>query len=88
MATRKTTLMLSEDVIEGYKIEAAKAGRSLSRVIDEALRAVRQKTPDSRPERWALPTLGGGHPLPDIDWSSNAAIEEFLEGDLPLDKQR
>lgn len=80
--------MLSQDIIEDYKVDAARLGRSLSSVIDEALHRARRTVSQARPERWALITLGGGHPLPDIDWSSNAAVSEYLEGDFPLEKQR
>ena len=80
--------MLSEDVLEGYKIEAARVGRSLSHIVDEALRSAKQKSSATRSERWILPVLGGGHPLPDLDWSSNAAVRDYLEADLPSDKKR
>jgi hypothetical protein len=88
MAHRKTTLMLDEQLIADFKIRAAKTGRSLSSMVSEAMRSYDERKSEPRPDRWELPVLGGGNPLPDIDWNSNAAVWEYLEGDLPLEKQR
>ena len=41
----------------------------------------RKETPTTKPERWVLPALGKGHSLPDIDWTSNVAVERFLDAD-------
>jgi hypothetical protein len=88
MAHRKTTLMLEEQLIADFKIRAAKAGKSLSSMVSEAMRAYDERQSEPRPTHWELPVLGGGGELAPIDWSSNAAVLEYLEGDLPLEKQR
>ena len=81
--------MVDDRVWAGAKVRAAQDGRSLSNVIEEFLASYggRPKKED-QPERWVLPVLGQGQPLPDIDWTSNSAIWDCLEGDLPLEKQR
>ena len=79
--------MLDEQLIADFKIRAAKAGRSLSSMVAEAMKSYDERKSEPRPDRWELPVLGGGHPLPDIDWNSNVAVREFFEDDLPLEKQ-
>lgn len=89
MATRKTTLMLEDSLIADFKIRAAREGRSLSSMVAEAMRTYDPRgEAKPRPEKWEIKVLGTGQPLPNINWSSNAAVWEYLEGDLPVDKQR
>ena len=70
--------MLDEQILTSFKAQAARAGRSLSSLVEDAMRRYDRKESSARPERWPLMVLGGGHPLPDIDWTSNVAVEEFL----------
>jgi len=76
----RTTLTIADDLLAEYKQVAATTHRTLSYVIQDALRETlaRRRTAAARqPVR--LPVIGGGGLLPGVDISDNARTLELLE---------
>lgn len=77
---RRTTIRLDDRLLARAKEHAARTGRTLTAVIEDALRAAlgrsRQK---SRRERLALPTFGSGGVLPGVDLDDSAALLDLMD---------
>jgi hypothetical protein len=86
----RTTIRLDEDLLREAKAYAAATDRTLTRLIEDALREVlaRGRTARAR-RRVALPTVGGSGPPPGLDLDRNSAVLDFMEGlDDPSRRQR
>jgi hypothetical protein len=90
-APMRTTLNLDETLLADFKLIAARSHRSLSSVIQDALRealaARAQRSPRAPLE---LPVFrGGGGVLPGVDLDSNAALLDLVdEADGVYDRYR
>jgi plasmid stability protein len=74
----KTTLNIDEQVMVRLKAEAARQGRTMSEMVETALR--RSLEPDRpRPPLRPLPTFRGGRELVDI--SNRDALYRLMEED-------
>lgn len=75
--TMKTTLNIDDSVIERLKQEAARQGRTMSELVESALRLLflmRRKRPDLPP----LPSFASRGAL--VDVSDRQALYEAMEG--------
>ncbi|MDH3402616.1 MAG: ribbon-helix-helix domain-containing protein [Acidobacteriota bacterium] len=76
----RTTLNLADDVTRAVKQEAAASGRTMTEVIETALRdALLRKAPPPTPFELRLPTVGGT-PRPGVDLTDRDALYELMEG--------
>lgn len=76
----RTTIRLDDDLFAQAKQYAADTGKTLSAVIEEALRefVARRRLPARRkPER--LHTVGGSGKLPGVDLDASASLLESME---------
>ncbi len=76
----RTTIHLPDDLLVRAKRVAADSNRTLSAVIEEALRASLSKRRDRPRVRVELPTFGEGGPQPGVDLDDSAALFELMEG--------
>ena len=77
----RTTIRLPKDVVQAVKRLASDTDRTMTRVIEEALREIlarRDQPPKSRKVR--LPTFAGGGLRPGVDLDDSAALLELMEG--------
>lgn len=76
----RTTVRLPDDLMKAVKRHAADTGRSLTAVIEDALRAdlARKERLEARGPV-TLPTYGSGGPLPGVDLDDSAALIERME---------
>ena len=85
----RTTLTIDADVLSAFKRVAADTHRTLSGVIEDALREqlarLRARGETSGAD---LPVVHGGAVLPGVDLTSNAAMQRLLDDGLPLEKLR
>jgi hypothetical protein len=76
----RTTVRLDDDLLARAKAFAARTGRTLTAVIEDALRAAlareRRRPREARPE---LPTFGSGGTLPGVDLDDSAALLDVME---------
>jgi hypothetical protein len=77
----RTTLNIDEALLADFKQLAARSHRSLSSVIQDALReALATRTERSPRALDDLPVFrGGGGPLPGVDLDSNAALLDLVD---------
>ena len=85
----RTTLTIDADVLSAFKRVAADTHRTLSGVIEDALREqLTQRRARGETSGADLPVVGGGAVLPGVDLTSNAAMQRLLDDGLPLEKLR
>jgi len=78
----RTTLTIDDHLLAEYKKVAAQTHRTLSYVIQDALRETlmrRHEAAARHPVR--LPVIGGGGLRPGVDLDDNARTLELLEGE-------
>lgn len=82
----RTTIRLDDELLARAKTLAARTGRTLTAVIEDALRAAlaqgRRRPPAERIE---LPSFGAGGVRPGVDLDDTAALLDLMEtrGDPP-----
>lgn len=76
----RTTVRLPDDLLRAAKIHAAESGRTLTALIEEALRAA-LASPEGAAAGGAvsLPTYGSGGVRPGIDLDDSASLLEAME---------
>ena len=86
----RTTVRLDERLLREAKALAARERRTLTAVIDDALRQflARKSAPRAKRAPVKLITFGGGGLRPGVDLDDTAALLDLMEADLPLDKRR
>lgn len=77
----RTTITLDDQLLVEVKRLAAESGRTLSAVIEDAIRAALARRSAARhDEPVKLPTFrGGGGVRPGVDLNSNAALLDVME---------
>jgi predicted transcriptional regulator len=77
----RTTIRLDDDLLHEAKAYAVATDRTLTRLIEEALREAlaRRETRPAR-RRVRLRTFKGGGLQPGVDLDSNAAFLDLMEG--------
>jgi hypothetical protein len=72
------------------KERAARSGRTIAAVLEDAVRAGLQPAPggDAALSPYTVPASGSGGLVAGVDLSSNAAVQEALDRDVPLDALR
>ena len=76
----RTTIRLDDDLLVEIKEIAARSDRTLTSVIEDALRemlARQRKTEEREPVR--LTTVSGGGPQPGVDLDDSAALLSLME---------
>lgn len=78
----RTTIRLNDELLREAKRRAAESGRTLTSIIEDALRekffrAHKSKTP---PRKIRLKTAGQGGVQPGIDLDDSAALLDAMEG--------
>ena len=73
----KTTLNIDDKIMRRLKEESVRQGRTMSELLESALRAMFQSR-KSRKDLPPLPTFEGGTPR--LNVANREALEEFMEG--------
>ena len=81
----RTTIRLDADLLARAKQLAARTGRTLTAVIEDALRSALARPRSRRnPEPVELPTFGSGGTRPGVDLDDSASLLDVMEsGDAP-----
>ena len=77
----RTTVRLDDRLLAAAKAHAARSGRTLTALFDDAIRSF--LTLESRPKRRArtrLPTFGAGGTRPGVDLDKTAGLLDAMEG--------
>lgn len=76
----RTTVDVQEDLLREAKARAARSGRTLGQVVDDALRALFQRGEEAeRRGRVTLPTFRGAGLQPGIDLDDSASLLDMME---------
>lgn len=77
----RTTIRLDDDLLRQAKALAARTGRTLTAVIEDALRETlaRPRSRHDRP-RAALPTFKGNGLQPGVDLDDTAGLLDIMDG--------
>jgi plasmid stability protein len=77
----RTTVRLPDDLLKAAKRRAVETGRTLTDVIEDALRvALAREEKGVAREPVTLPTFGAGGALPGVDLDDTAALLDLMEG--------
>lgn len=82
----RTTIRLEDGLLREAKALAARSGRTLTKVIEDALRetlARRHVLPTDEGEPVSFPTFRGDGLMPGVDLDDSAALLDLMEGDDP-----
>jgi hypothetical protein len=79
----RTTIRLDDELLSQAKQAAARTGRTLTQVIEDALREALARRPGAqlKPQRAQLPTFDGSGPLPGVDLDSSAELLDLMDAD-------
>jgi len=85
----RTTLNIDEALLADYKQIAARSHRSLSAVIQDALReSLLRRVEGTKAQRVKLPTFDLGGALPGVDLDDNVATRRLLEAERDAELRR
>ena len=77
----RTTIRLDDDLLREAKAYAAATDRTLTRLIEDALReALARRTRQAGRARVELPTSGAGGLQPGVDLNNSAALWDLMDG--------
>jgi hypothetical protein len=84
----RTTVSIPDDLLAEAKRVAASTGRTLSQVVEDALREsfTRHEPPECHPFR--MPTFRGQGVLPGVDLDDSAGLQELMDQTAGLDRLR
>lgn len=85
----RTTIRLDDDLYRQIKAKAARIGRPVGAVIEDAIRAsltaATTRTARPLPE---LPTFGSRGTMPGVDLTDNASVRELMDEGVTVDARR
>lgn len=77
----RTTINIDERLLAELKTAAAQSGRTLTAVVEDALReAVRRRRDRARGGAVQLPVHRGGGPQPGVDLDDTSAVLDRMDG--------
>jgi len=76
----RTTIRLDEHLLAEAKAWAIKTQRTLTQVIEDALREVLARRQSAPPAKIDLPTYGEGWVRPGVDVTNSASLLDLMEG--------
>jgi len=84
----RTTIRIDDDLYREVKAKAARSGRTVAAVLEDAVR--RGLNPSDRAPRasYTIRPTGTGGLRSGVDLTSNAAIAEAMDEDVPFDALR
>ncbi len=77
----RTTVDLEEDTLRRAKTMAAESGMSLSRFVEDAVKAVVNRGAVPAGPRVELPVFHGGRLLPGVDMTDSAGLADLMDDD-------
>ncbi len=84
----RTTITIDEDLYRRLKASAARRGRTVSELIEDAVRDALRPRRRSGSEPSPLPTFGGSGVLPGVDLSDLRSLVDAMDEDTPVDALR
>jgi predicted DNA-binding protein len=84
----RTTVRIDDQLYRRVKERAAREGRTVASVLEDAVRIGISASDDTQVADFVTPTGGRGGLVPGIDLSSNSALRDVLDDDASLEQLR
>lgn len=84
----RTTIRLNDELYRELKEKAARSGRTVASVLEDAVRRGLHAPEQRNAGRYVVRATGEGGLRPGVDLSSNDAIAEAMDEGAPLDALR
>lgn len=88
MTIVRTTIRIDDDLYRAVKERAARSGRSIGAVLEDAVRIGLKPQAGVRSRRFTVRASGSGGLVAGVDLTSNAALLEVLDETRPVDALR
>lgn len=76
----RTTVRLDDNLLAAAKQRAAAEHRTLTSLIEDALRRMLARGPAKASERFTVRSVGGRGTLPGVDLDDSAALRDLMDG--------
>ncbi|MEB3979827.1 ribbon-helix-helix domain-containing protein [Mycobacterium sp. 663a-19] len=84
----RTTIRIDDDLYREVKARAARSGRTVAAVLEDAVRRGLNPADRASGRRYTVRPTGAGGLRPGVDLTSNAAIAEAMDEGVPFDALR
>lgn len=84
----RTTLRIDDVLFRRLKEKAARSGRTIGELVEDAVRVSLDRPAPTQPENDVLPVFGGSGVMPGVDLESSAALLEAMGESFSLDAVR
>jgi hypothetical protein len=84
----RTTIRIDDELYRAVKTQAARSGRTVAAVLEDAVRRGLNPSEQRVGDRYVVRTTGRGGLRPGVDLSSNAAVAEAMGEGVALDAVR
>lgn len=84
----RTTIRISDDLYREVKTLAARSGRTVASVLEDAVRRGLAGGEQRTAQRYTVRATGTGGLRPGVDLSSNSTVAEALDEGMPVDALR
>jgi predicted DNA-binding ribbon-helix-helix protein len=88
MRAVRTTVRLDDDLYREVKARAAREGRTVASVLEDAVRVGMRRPAEADTTPFVNVPVGRGGLMPGVDLSNNAALSDLLDADTPLEQLR
>lgn len=88
MRAVRTTVRLDDDLYREVKARAAREGRTVASVLEDAVRVGMRRPADAAARPFVNQPSGRGGLLPGIDLTDNSSLNDLLDADTPLEQLR
>ena len=84
----RTTVRIDDELYRRVKERAARDGRTVAAVLEDAVRVGMSAADHLEPAPFVVPTFGSGGLVPGVDLSSNSSLRELLDESTPFERLR
>jgi len=84
----RTTVRLEDDLYREVKARAAREGRTVASVLEDAVRVGMRRPADAEAKQFVNHASGQGGLMPGVDLSDNASLSDLHDAGTPLEKLR
>lgn len=84
----RTTIRIDDDLYRRAKTRAAREGRTVGELIEDAVRTSLQPRRRTDRDLDELPVYGGSGLLPGVDLDDRSALIDLMDGPAPVDVLR
>ncbi|OBA79129.1 antitoxin [Mycobacterium sp. 1164966.3] len=84
----RTTIRIDDELYRKVKTQAARSGRTVAAVLEDAVRRGLNPPGERSGARYVVPSTGKGGLRPGVDLTSNAAVAETMDEGMSVDVMR